>query len=136
MIIKKRILFFSILILFINACSSDDDSQSIDPLIGTWTFYKSFDNDVEVPSEFCDLKETLIVNPDGTSSFTVYTNDSGDICKILDSGIGTWVNNRNGSYLFIFEAVRSILVITFEDDTFYFEEIVGTNTYREVYIRN
>lgn len=133
---KKRILLFSLLILLISACSSDDDSQSIDPLIGTWTFYKSFDNGVEIPSEFCDLNETLIVNPYGTSSFTAYTHESADTCEILDSLLGTWENNGNGIYLFIFEGVRSTLAITFEDDTFYFEEIVGTHAYREVYIRN
>lgn len=133
---KKRILLFSILIFILNACSSDDSSQSIDPLIGTWTFYQSFDNGVEFPSEFCDLNETLIVNPDGTSSFTVYTYESDDNCKISDSDVGTWENKGDGSYLFIFDEVRSILDVTFDDDTFYFEEIVGVNTYREVYIRN
>lgn len=133
---KNRILLFSTLIFILIACSSDDNSQSIDPLIGTWTFYKSFDDDLEISSEFCDLKDTLIVNADGSSSFTVYTSESLDVCKILDSDIGTWENNEDGSYTFVFGEVTSILEITFEGNTFYFEEDGGLSIYREVYLRN
>ncbi|GAA4268964.1 lipocalin family protein [Hyunsoonleella aestuarii] len=133
---KKAIFLLSILILILNACSSDDNSQSIDPLIGTWTFYKSFDNNVEVPSEFCDLKDTLIVNADGTTSFVVYTHESANTCEILDSDIGTWENNKDGSYTFVFGEVTSIFEIIFEGNTFYFEEDEGSSIYKEVYLRN
>jgi hypothetical protein len=138
---KKLILLFVACTFIFTACS-DDDSPAVDPLIGTWTYYKYFDNGVEGALNPCDLKDTLVFNEDGSYSDTTYFTESNGDCAIDDSGSGTWVNNGNGSYTRTVGVEEFTTDITFEGNTFSFEEVDsfeqtdGSDIEKIVYIRN
>lgn len=139
---KKLILLFSVFTLVLMSCSSDDDSGSQDPLIGTWTYYKTFADGVEEPLTACDMQETFVFNSNGTVSYKYY-EIIGGVCELEESASGTWTNDGNGIYTSILDGESTSQEITFDGNTHYFEysEIVGTSDpviiiYREVFIRN
>jgi len=141
---KKLILCLSVFALVFTSCSSDDDSSpSQDPLIGTWNYYKYFENEVELPLEPCESEETIVFSANGDLSFTDYIDNAG-ACEIDEATTGTWANLGSGSYSITIFGFTSTEDITFEGNTFYFEytDDNGTPTdpsddivYRDVYIR-
>ncbi|MCF6294413.1 MAG: lipocalin family protein [Flavobacteriaceae bacterium] len=132
---KKLILLFSVFALMLTSCNKDNDTPSQDSFIGTWTYYKSFENDVEIELSDCDLQDTIQVNADGTFSFSDYDDFAGP-CELDFSGTGTWENVGDGNYSTTIDGETSVVNLTFEGNTFYFEEVDEDITYREVYIRN
>ncbi len=132
---KKLILLFSVFTLILTSCSSDDDTTPQDPFIGTWTYYKLFENDVEVELSDCTLQDTIQVNANGTIVFSYY-EDFNNPCELVGTDNATWENVGAGNYSTTFEGETFVENLTFEGNIFYFEDIDGEFTYREVYIRN
>ena len=143
---KKLILPFSILALVFTSCSSDDDAtvSTQDQFIGTWSYYKSFENGVEEELTECDEQGTLVISADGVFTSTFYDDYNGP-CESDETSIGTWENSGNGNYSITFDGESNIIAIVFEDNTFYTEDVddYGTPddtsddvTYKDVYIRN
>ena len=139
---KKLILCLSVFVLVFTSCSSDDDSDSQDSIIGTWTFHKSFIDDVEQTLTSCEMQETFTFNSDGTVSYKYYEVIQ-DICELEESTSGLWANDGNSIYTLTIEGENSSQEITFEANTFYFENADAIDpldpvlvTSRQVFIRN
>ena len=142
-IMKKITLLLCAFALVLTSCNKDDDNNEAtqDQLIGTWKFYKSFENDVEDELETCETEETVVISADGTYSWTYFDeNEDGDCVPNSDVEIGTWQNVGQGNYSFTTDGETDVFSIYFADNTFYtlysytFEE--ETMVYKEVYIRN
>ncbi len=136
---KKTILILAFLVSAITftSCSSDDSEApkpTKDKLIGEWSYYKEFENGVEAELDVCDLKDNLSYNADGTMTAEYYESASKSDCsKIATSG--TWKNLGNNKYEIIEDGKTNTRVITFEGDTFSFEEKEGDDLYKSVYKR-
>ncbi|MEZ4793163.1 MAG: lipocalin family protein [Gelidibacter sp.] len=117
---KKIILLLSVCTLMLTSCNKDDDnSSSQDLLIGTWKFYKYFENNIEIPLEACENEQTLGINANGTYTFTDYI-EVGNTCEIDEALTGTWRNAGNGVYVLDEETDAFTLSITFEGNTFFY----------------
>lgn len=133
---KLGLLLIAVAFIF-TSCNNDDDSSSQDPLIGSWNYFKYFENGVEQPLFPCEAEGTLVVSANGTYVFTYFTeNVDGDCVQDGDVEVGTWENIGNGNYIMGFEGAQITQQIFFEGNTFYFENVDGEITYRDVYIRN
>ena len=91
---KKIINYLSVftLVLFLSNCDKSSTESTVDPLVGVWTWTSTTMTDgtstyTETPST--GNTETVIMNQDGTSSFT-FTSDGE-----TTTGSGTWSTNSN-----------------------------------------
>ncbi|MFL1010729.1 lipocalin-like domain-containing protein [Flavisericum labens] len=137
---KKLILLFTVVLVGLSSCSNDDDSGSQDPLIGTWTWFKSFENGVEEPLDDCDKKDNIVVAADGTLTETYYYDNNGT-CESDGTDMATWENTGGGTYRIVYSGDDIIdIKITFEGNTFFVEESETfggeTYTYKIVYIKS
>ena len=141
---KKLILLLSVFALVFTSCSSDDDSSSSqDQLIGTWKYYKYFENGVEETLEPCENQDTSVFSANGDFSGSFYIDNAGT-CELDETLTGTWNNEGNGSYSITEGGFTDTEQITFESNTFYFEDTWDNGTpadtsddivYRDVFIR-
>lgn len=132
---KKLILFFSLTALAFASCSKDDGTPTQDPFIGTWTLSKAFENGVEYALDDCEKKNTVVVRADGTITSTSYVEDSGT-CKIDEDISGTWKNLGNSIYQTTFGNNVLSAKVTFDNNTFTSEEVEGSDTYKDIYIKS
>ncbi len=91
---KKFFVLFLSIALFA-ACSSDDDedSNSADPILGTWVLV---DASSPLKDEFClDKESTLTFNSDNTGASTFYLTQAN--CTATSS-TGSWTNRGNSLY--------------------------------------
>ncbi len=122
------------------ACPQKDDDmppEPMDSIIGTWKYFKSYENGEEVTLEPCDTEETLIYSANGAYSGSNYDEVNGT-CELEETTSGTWT--KNGSiYNITIEGETESQEPVFEEDTFYLEysdtEGSTTTTYKEVYKR-
>ena len=134
---KKLILLFSVAAFLFTSCNSDDDSSSSqDPLIGTWTYYKTFTNGNEEVLSVCEKQEMFTFNSNGSVDYEYYEEDALGNCLLEEDISGTWTNESNSMYALDFGDGPSTQTLSFENNTFYYDDIDGSDTYREVYIRN
>ncbi|WP_298237369.1 lipocalin family protein [uncultured Algibacter sp.] len=133
---RKLILLFSILTLVLTSCSSDDSSSSQDLIVGTWTYYKAFTNGIEEVLSDCEKQETFVFSSNGVIDYTYYEEDGLGNCLLEESISGSWINEGNNVYTLTFAGESSSETLTFENNTFYYEETSGTDVYKEVYIKN
>lgn len=134
---KKAVLFLSFLTLIFTSCSSDDDSSSQqDPIIGTWKYHKAFVNGVEQTLTDCEKQETFVFKSNDTVDYKYYEEEVSGNCLLEEDASGTWSNNGNNLYALDFGFGPTTQALTFENDTFYFDDVYEGDTYREVYIRN
>lgn len=139
---KKLILLLSVFVLTFTSCNNNDDDSppppAVNPIVGTWTYHKSFENNVEQTLTDCEKQETLIFNADGNYMYTYYEVISGT-CQLEESTSGTWTNEQNSMYTITVGNESSTEPVTFENNTFFIidtETIQGeTITYKEVYIK-
>lgn len=131
---KKIILLFSVFALVFTSCSSDDDNGSEDPFVGTWKYYKYFENGVEIPLEECEELTTLVITSNGVFKTTVYEN-MGNGCEVEYVATGTWENVGSGMYSTTLDGDTYVQEAKFEGNTMYFEEIDGGETYKDVFMR-
>jgi len=136
---KKLFLLFTVISLVLTSCSSED-SSSQDPLIGTWTWYQSFDNGVEETLDDCDKMDTIVINSNGTLNESYFYNNNGT-CESDGTDSATWQNLGNNVYRIVYDAGTADeeiieLTIIFDGNTFSIEEVDGEYTYKVVYIKN
>ncbi|WP_159018671.1 lipocalin family protein [Algibacter sp. L3A6] len=133
---KKLILLLSVITLTFSSCSSDDDSQ--DSIIGIWNYYQSFENDEEYELDTCEKQDEIIFNADGTFSTKGYYENEDDVCSLDYESTGTWVNLGDNIYEFTDDEdnYTSTATIIFSGNTFYFIDEDGSDTYKDVYIKN
>lgn len=132
---KKTILVLAFLISAITfiSCSSDDNSSSKDPIIGTWGYIEVYENGIKGELDNCDLQDIKVFNEDGTFSSEYYESSTGgDNCD-KQSYTGTWKNNGDNKYTVIEDGDTLNYTITFDGDTFSFEEKDGDDIYRDVF---
>ena len=139
---KKLVLLFVAAAFTFTSCGNDDDSGDQDKIVGKWNLHKIFENGVEDEElTDCDRQETLTFNEDGTFENKFYEQEEvGDPCLLNETDSGTWTNDGNSEYI-LNSAFGSFTVdITFEGNTFYFEDAYTddgmTVTDRYVYIKN
>ena len=135
---KKLILLLSVITLTFSSCDSDDDSSSQDPIIGIWNYHQGFENNEEYELSSCDKQDEITFNSDGTFSSKSYYENEDEICTLDNLSTGTWENLGDNLYEFIDDEdnYTSETTITFSDDTFYFIDEDGSDTYKDVYIKN
>ena len=138
---KKLSLLLCALSIIFSSCSSDDDSGSQDPIVGTWTFHQFFEDGVQQSITACEMQETFTFSSNGTTFYEFYEDTQG-ACELEESINGTWSSEGN-VYTLTVAGESSSEEITFEGNTFYFEYTEFPDptdpvpvTYREVYIRN
>ncbi len=137
---KLQLLLLSAFAFTLMACPQKDDDmppEPMDSIIGTWKYFKSFENDTEVALELCDSEETLVFSANGSYSGSHY-EEINETCELEESSNGTWT--KNGTiYDITIEGETESEELLFEEDTFYFEysETEGstTTTYKEIYKR-
>lgn len=139
--LKKLVLFLSALAITFSSCNNDDDNSTPptsmqDPIIGTWTYHKSFYNSVEVVLTDCEKQETFVFATNGTVNYRYYEEDTSENCLLEEDASGTWTNNGNNVYGLDLGSGSSNRTLTFENNTFYYDDIYVDETYREVYIMN
>jgi len=124
------------------SCGNDDDGGNQDRLIGIWTLENIFENGIEDPElTDCDRQETFSFDADGTAENKIYYQEDEDgPCVLDETETGTWENDGDGSYILTSEFGSFSVDITFEGNTFYFEDVYTdegmTFTDRYVYIKN
>ncbi|MGJ8591674.1 MAG: lipocalin family protein [Aquaticitalea sp.] len=135
---KKITLLLCALTFVFTSCNNDDDdsTSTLDPIIGTWTYHKSFYNGVEVSLTDCEKRETFLFMADGVVDYKYYENDTSGNCLLEEDASGTWTNNENNVYAIDFGSGPSANTLTFENNTFYYDDVYVDDTYREVFIRN
>ncbi|MBU2922649.1 lipocalin family protein [Winogradskyella psychrotolerans] len=132
---KKIILLLSVFVLVFTSCSSDDDGGSQDPFVGTWKYYKYYEDGVELSVEDCDELTTIVVSSNETYTTTIY-EDYGSGCELDYVSSGTWDNLGAGLYSTTDEDGGAyVQEIGFEGNTMYFEETDGGVVYKDVFIR-
>lgn len=139
---KKLGLFLFTLTIVFSSCSSDDDSGSQDPIIGTWNLHQRFVNDVEEVLNSCQMQETFTFSANGSVMYEYYEDNNGN-CDLEEAFTGTWSNEGSSNYNLTAFGESSVQNLTFEANTFYYEFTDSDggvdpviNTIREVYIRN
>lgn len=126
---KRLILLLSIIALVFTSCGSDDDGgSSQDPIIGTWKYHKYFENGVEQTVTVCEKQETFVFNSNGTFEYAYYEEDIDDNCVLEESFSGTWSNDGNGMYTQYIGGDAYSRQITFENNTFYYEDVYDFGT--------
>lgn len=128
----KRLTY---LVLLIFLSCTNNNSDSTDPLIGTWTYYKVFTNGVEGTVTDCARRDFIEVLESGTFTSESYDEGSGT-CQLFDASNGSWENLGSGSYRFTANSESNTINITFDANTFYIIEVDGNTTYKDVYIMN
>jgi len=119
----KKLLFIPIALLFF-ACPSDDDMPPAqDQIIGTWKFFKEFEDGVEVQLDVCETLQTLSFLADGAFTGLDYDEDIMGECVLDETSNGTWENAGNGAYSITTQFGTDTQQLTFEGNTFYVEEI-------------
>ena len=137
---KKIILLFVLTTFLFTSCSSDDSSSSQDQLIGFWTSFQRFLNNTEIPLDECDKMDNIRINANGTFNEEYFFNDSGT-CVSDGTDNGLWENMGNSIYQITYDIGtpdEEVLLVTiiFSNNTFIIETTDGTDSYREVYVRN
>lgn len=135
----KKILILVLIALTFMACPDDDDTPITinTSIIGTWKYYKTFENGMEDFLDLCEKEETLIFSSNGDYSGAYYDEFNGE-CQLEDNVAGSWSNTEN-IYNITVDGETESVTIFFENDTFYFEDVDvfdgETTTYKEVYKR-
>jgi hypothetical protein len=83
---------FLLSLLFVS-CDKDDDGESVNPLIGSWTFFQEQIDGELVEGDDCEKKATAVFNEDMSFEYIAYGSITGDPeeCEIdSDSDTGTW----------------------------------------------
>ncbi|WP_034060664.1 lipocalin-like domain-containing protein [Lacinutrix jangbogonensis] len=135
----KKILLLAFVVFTFMACPQDDDMPPTDStsIIGTWKYYKAFENGIEEQLDLCETEETLIFSSNGDYSGAYYEEFNGT-CELEGNVVGTWSLTEN-IYNITVDGQTESETIFFENDTFYFEDIEvfdgETTTYKDVYKR-
>lgn len=92
---KHLILFFLAGILSLNSCSSNDETDTKDPIIGTWTLVEVNPSTIMFNIEQCTEQSTITFLSNNMASATLYmaSND----CDAQPIG-GTWTNLGDSTY--------------------------------------
>jgi hypothetical protein len=136
---KKLILLLSVFALTFTSCSNDDDNPPPvnTSIVGTWKFFKSFENGVEETLELCDPEQTLMFSENGTLNITPYEEING-VCEATGNINGTW-SHEEAIYSLTFLGMTESQEIIVEGSTFYIETTEGSGTtqitYKEIYKR-
>lgn len=140
--IKRNIVLLIVLVLagVSLSCSDDDDENSVDPIVGTWSYYRLFKNDEEVPLENCENIETSVFMNNGNIEITPYREDLNNNCILEDNILGSWENQGNNFYALTFYGETNTDEIIFENNTFFVIDTYTdqgiTYTEKYVYIKN
>ena len=137
----KRLLLLCVIGLTSMACPNDDveDPTPENPIVGTWVFLEAYENGVLEQSEPCDLEGDVVFAENGDFSGEYYVDDNADgTCELEEIDSGTWSNTEN-LYTITIDGQSETKEVTFEGNTFYFEETDTedgiTTTYRAVFIK-
>lgn len=106
----KTVAMFTI--LFMVACSNDDDTTATDAFVGNWKAigYMEGDEYINIEEDECESGE-MIVKDDFTGSIISHDCDFGDETENF-----TWINSPENGYYITIDSNTSSVILTFEDD--------------------
>ena len=134
---KCTLLFAAIALVFMSCDSNDDDISNVDPIIGTWKYFKYIENGVEQPLDLCETEDTLIFTENGDLTTMDYEEEL-NACVLDFTFNATWSSSGN-IYTVTSEGDTASVEITFDGNTFYTEDTYsdgeGDIIYRDVYIK-
>lgn len=111
----KKIILLLITIVSLSSCSSnDDDTASLNAIIGNWQLKSITENGTERTTD-CTRKSTLTFLENGSATSKDYNDDSG-ICENDDNGTFTWENTTGSIYKIIEDGDISEVQINFSQD--------------------
>lgn len=131
---KKTLLLLTAFVLIFTSCSSDDDGTPQDPFIGSWRYFTSFEDGVEVPLDDCESQDTFVVLSNGNYTITLHDIIDNE-CDVDIVTTGTWVNLGEGLYSTTSEGDTFVQEISFEGNRMYLDDVDGGITYRDVFVR-
>jgi hypothetical protein len=111
----KKIILLLITIISLSSCSSnDDDTASLNAIIGNWQLQSITENGEERSTD-CTRKSTLTFLENGSATSKNYNDDYG-ICENDDNGTFTWENSTGSIYKIIEDGDISEVQVTFSQD--------------------
>ena len=116
----KKIVFLLITIVSLSSCSSnDDDTSSLNIIIGTWQLKSQTENGEERTTN-CSKKSTLTFLENGNGSQISYDesyDENGNaICENDNNGTFTWENTNATTYNISENGNSSTLELTFSQN--------------------
>lgn len=138
---KKLNLVLCVLVCLFVSCGSDDEGSetSTDLIIGTWNYYKTFEDGVEFDLTDCETQETWVFSTNSNLEITQYDDFEGP-CEQDFFITATWANIGNSVYELAIAGQTITQEVVFEDNTF---SVTYTDTedtdiivYKDVYIKN
>ena len=124
---KKIIILLSAILLTFTSCGSDDNSSSSsstpseNPIVGTWKYFKHFEDNQEQTLDPCEQQESLIFTAAGDFTENVYEENTSGTC-ILETNIGSWSSDNLNNYTLSTGSSSSTKHIIFDEgNQFYFE---------------
>ncbi len=117
----KLVLLSVFAVIFLVSLSSNTPFQKKqNTIVGTWKFYKSFENNVEDILKPCEDKTTMAFSANGVFSGSNYKDING-ACELDDNIIGTWTKRGRFYDISFEEEIQAIKFIFEDNNTFYFE---------------
>ena len=106
----------------LQSCNNDDDSTSLDPIIGTWKLTSETENGLEKITDY-DKNSTINFSEDGILTTNLFSEDQNGECEedggFTEEDVVTWVNVGDSFYT-IDDGDTDTLEFVFSnnDDTF------------------
>jgi len=124
---KNLLALISLLTLMSCPPQDDDLSPKNDAIEGSWQYSELFRNGVKVNVDFCDLQIFLFFNSNGNFMRETHSNENPDeACKLDSLKKGSWTNMEN-IYTVVTEDETNVYSVTFENNTFFYEQEVIEN---------
>ncbi|MEO9571525.1 MAG: lipocalin family protein [Polaribacter sp.] len=91
----KKLLYLFIASTILFSCTTNDDDDSSDPIIGIWQLSSETENGTDI-STSCERKSTITFLENGTTT-QIYSYEDGNNCS-TESDSATWENLGNSNY--------------------------------------
>jgi len=91
-----KLLLFSFFTITLVACSYYKDSaqETQNTIIGTWKLFKSYENNIQISLNSCDMEESMIFRKNG-DFLALYYNYLNRTCVLNNKITGVWENTVN-----------------------------------------
>jgi len=93
----KKLLYLFVASIILISCNSNDNDETLDPIIGTWQLQSATVNNVEISND-CSKQSTIAFSDDNTIFVTSFDDFDGECTSFTETS--TWLNTGNSVYEF------------------------------------